>query len=146
MPKFFAATIVMVSTAALAADQAPTPGRWGVTSTTVEMTVPGLPGFVARMMRGKSKTERKHLAVGEGIEALIAPDPKAGCHVDSQHVAVGKYDQTLTCPQKRSEAVRVIRAGTYDKSGFAGRATVTGTTAKGPMRIVLDQRAARLGD
>ena len=146
MLKFFAATIIMVSTAALAVDQVLAPGRWSVTSTTVEMAVPGLPGFVARMMRGKSKTEHKRLTEGQGVEALIAPDPKAGCHVDSQHVAVGKYDQTLTCPQKRSEAVRVIRAGTYDKSGFAGRATVTGTTAKGPMRIVLDQRAARLGD
>jgi hypothetical protein len=146
MLKFFAATIIMVSTAALAADQVLAPGQWGVTSKTIEMSVPGLPRFIARMIQGKSKTERKHLAVGQGVEALIAPDPKAGCHIDSQHVAEGKYDQTLTCPQKRGEAVRVIRAGTYDKSGFAGRATVTGTTAKGNMRIVLDQRAARLGD
>jgi hypothetical protein len=42
--------------------------------------------------------------------------------------------------------VRVTQAGTYDKTGFEGRATVTGPTAKGPMRTVLIQRAARVGD
>jgi hypothetical protein len=97
-------------------------------------------------MKGKSKAEHKRLTANQGVEALIAPDPKARCRVDVQHVAGGKYDQVLTCPQKRGEPVRVARAGTYDNTGFVGRATVTGTTAKGPMRIVLAQRATRVGN
>lgn len=146
MLRFFAAILVLLPTASLAADQALPTGRWGITSTTVEMSVPGLPGFVARMMRGKSKTELKRLSVGQGVTALIAPDPKAGCHIDSQQIAEGTYSQTLSCPQKRGEPIRVTRAGSYDRSGFSGQAVVTGTTPKGPMRISLSQRAARLGD
>lgn len=80
------------------------------------------------------------------MEALIAPDPKARCQVEAQYVGDGKYNQALTCPQKRGETVRVTRAGTYDKTGFVGQATVTGTMSKGPMRILLNQRAARVGD
>ena len=146
MLRTLAAAFIMLPSAALAANLALAPGRWDVTSTTVEMSVPGLPGFIARMMQGRSKTEHKRLSAGQGVEALIAPDPKARCHVDVQHVAYGKYDQVLTCPQKRGEPVHVTRSGTYDKMGFVGRATVTGATSKGPMRIVLNQRAARVGD
>jgi hypothetical protein len=140
------AALIVLPSAAIAGDQALAPGNWEVTSTTVEMSVPGMPGFLARMMQGKSKTEHKRLSADQGVEALIAPDPKARCRIDVQHVANGKYDQVLTCPQKRGEPVRVTRAGIYDKMGFVGRATVTGTTSKGPMRIVLTQRAARVGD
>jgi hypothetical protein len=140
------AALLFLPAAAHAADPALGPGNWDVTSTTAEISVPGMPGFVARMMKGKSKTERKRLSAGQGMEALIAPDPKGRCHVDVQHVANGKYDQALTCPQKRGEPVHVSRTGTYDKTGFVGRATVTGTTPKGPMRIVVSQRATRAGD
>jgi hypothetical protein len=146
MFRSLASAFIVLPSAALAADQALAPGSWDVTSTTVEMSVPGLPGLVARMMQGKSKKERKRLSTGQGVEALIAPDPKARCRVDVQHVADGKYDQALTCPQKRGGPVHVTRAGTYDKSGFVGRATVAGATSRGPIRIVLDQRAARSGD
>ncbi len=142
--QFSPAVLVMIPTAALAADQTLPSGQWGITSTTVEMSVPGLPGFAARMMRGKSKTERKRLSEGQGVSELIAPDPKAGCRIDGQQVTNGRYEQTLSCPQKRGEPIHVVRIGNYDRSGFAGRATVTGITPKGAMRIVLDQRAARL--
>lgn len=146
MFKYCAAALIVIPSVALAAEQPLAPGRWDVTSRAVELSIPGLPAFVARMMKGKSKTEQKRLSQGQGMETLIAPDPKAQCRVDSQHVANGKYDQALTCSQKRGEAVRITRAGTYDRTGFVGRATVTGTTAKGPLRIVLDQRAARVGN
>jgi hypothetical protein len=146
MSRTIAAALIMLSSASVAEAQALAPGSWDVTSTTVEMVVPGLPGFIARMMQGKSKAEHKRLSAGQGIEGLIAPDPTARCRVDAQHLANGKYDQTLTCPQKKGEPVQVVRSGTYDASGFVGQATVTGKTAKGPMRIVLNQRAARVGD
>ena len=146
MLRSFAAALVMLPTAGIAADQAFAPGSWDVTSTTVDMSVPGLPGFIARMMRGKSKTEHKRLSTGQGIEALIAPDPKARCHVEVQRVVDGKYNQALTCPRKRGEPVHVSRAGSYDRTGFVGQATITGMTSKGPMRIVLNQRAARVGN
>ena len=145
MLRTLAAAFIMLPSAALAADLALAPGKWDVTSTTVEMSVPGVPGFIARIMTGKSKTEHKRLSAGQGVEALIAPDPKARCRVNVRHVADGKYEQVLTCPQKRGEPVHVTRSGTYDKTGFVGRATVTGTTSKGPMRIVLSQRAVRVG-
>jgi hypothetical protein len=141
-----AAALLVLPSAAIAGDQVLAPGSWDVTSTTVDMSVPGMPAFLARMMQGKSKTEHKRLSAGQGMEALIAPDPKARCHVDVQHLAQGKYEQVLTCPQKRGEPVHVTRAGTYDTTGFVGRATVTRTTSKGPMRIVLNQRAKRVGD
>lgn len=128
-----------------AAAQAVQPGAWEVTSTVRELSVPGVPGFLQRMARGRSKAEHKRLATGQGVEALLAPDPKARCRVDSQTVADGRYAQALTCPQKKGEPVRIARAGTYDASGFAGRATVAGTTPKGALSIVLDQRAARVG-
>ncbi|MFZ3483510.1 DUF3617 domain-containing protein [Sphingomonas sp. 3-13AW] len=146
MFKSLAVALVLLPYASFAADPALAPGNWDVTSTTVELSVPGLPGFVARMMKGKSKKERKRISAGQGVEALLAPDPKARCRVDVQHVASGKYDQTLLCPQKEGEPMRVVRSGTYDTNGFVGRATVSGNTAKGPLRIVMDQRAARAGD
>ena len=141
-----AAALILLPSAAIAADQAFAPGSWDVTSTTVDISVPGLPGFIARMVQGNSEAEHKRLLAGQGAEALIAPDPKAQCHVDFQHVADAKYDQALTCPQKRGEPVHVSRTGTYDSTGFVGRAIVSGATSKGPMRIGLNQRAARVGD
>lgn len=121
-------------------------GRWDVTSTVADIAIPGAPGFILRMMRGKSKAEHKRLPPAQGVEALLVPDPKAGCRVDSQRIADGRYAQALTCPQKRGEPMQIARAGTYDGNGFVGQATVTGTTPKGAMRIVLNQRAARIGN
>lgn len=120
------------------------PGDWDVTSKVVDLTVPGVPGFLVRMMRDKSKAERKHLSSGQGIETLLMPDPKARCRIDSQSVADGRYTQSLSCPQKKGDWARISRAGTYDAAGFAGRATVTGTTPKGALNIVLDQRATHV--
>jgi hypothetical protein len=116
-----------------------------VTSTVRELSVPGVPGFLQRMARGRAKAEHKRVATNQGVEALLAPDPKAKCRVDSQIIAAGRYAQVLTCPQKNGEPMRVNRAGTYDAAGFSGRAMVTGTTAKGALSIVLDQRAVRVG-
>lgn len=121
------------------------PGDWDVTSKVVDLTAPGIPGFLVRMMKGKSKAERKHLSSGQGIEALQMPDPKAQCRIDSQRVADGRYAQTLRCSQKKGDWMRISRTGTYDTAGFAGRATVTGTTPKGALNIVLDQRATHVG-
>lgn len=56
--------------------QALQPGDWDVRSTVVQLAVPGMPGFIQRMARGKPKAERKRLAAGQGVEALLAPDPK----------------------------------------------------------------------
>lgn len=120
------------------------PGDWAVTSKVVDLAVPGIPGFLVRMMKGKSKAERKRVASGQGVEALLAPDPKAKCRIDSQRIADGRYAQTLSCPQKQGEPLQISRTGTYDATGFVGRATVAGTTPKGPMRIVLDQRASQI--
>jgi hypothetical protein len=123
--------------------QALQPGAWDVTSTVVDLAVPGVPGFLQRMARGKSKAERKQLSAGQGVEALLVPDPKARCRVDDQRIADGRYSQTLSCPQKKGDAMNIARVGTYDALGFSGRATVRGITAKGPVRIVLDQKARR---
>jgi hypothetical protein len=138
--------LVLAPLAASATVQTVPAGRWDVTSTMVELSVPGVPGFMLRMMRGKSKAEHKRLSAGQGVEALLAPDPKAQCRIDSQRVAEGRYTQTLSCPQKRGTPLHIARTGTYDRTGFVGQATVTGTTDKGAMRIVLSQRAARVGD
>lgn len=99
---------------------------------------------MAAMMRGKSKAERKQLIAGQSIEALIAPDPKAHCRIDNQRITDGRYTQTLSCPQKQGDPLHVARAGTYTADGFTGRATMTGITPKGPIRIVLDQQAMRV--
>jgi hypothetical protein len=141
MIRYLAAASMLLCAAANAADTTVAPGKWDVRSTTVDMSVPGMPTFVARMMRGKSKVEHKRLAAGQGVEALLAPDPKANCRI-----ADGRYRQTLTCPQKRGQPVQVTRAGSYSQKGFAGDATVAGRTDKGPMRISLTQRATRVGD
>ena len=119
------------------------PGTWDVTSTVVDLTVPGVPGFLQRMVKGKSKAERKQLAAGQGIEALLVPDPKARCRIVDQRIADGHYAQTLSCPQKKGDAMNISRSGTYDARGFSGRATVRGATARGPISIVLDQSARR---
>ena len=137
--------IMLTVIPSLAAAQAVSPGAWDVTSTVVELSVPGVPGFLQRMARGKAKAEHKRLSTGQGVAELLAPDAKAKCRVDSQSIAEGRYAQGLTCPQKRGEPVRIVRTGTYDATGFAGRAIGTGTTPKGALRIALDQRAARVG-
>jgi hypothetical protein len=123
--------------------QALQPGAWDVTSTVVDLTIPGVPGFIQRMIKGKSKAEHKRLLSGQGIEALLAPDAKAQCHIDDQRIFDGHYAQALSCPQKKGDAMRIARVGTYDAKGFTGRATVSGATAKGPISIVLDQSARR---
>ena len=121
------------------------PGRWEVKSTVVEMAVPGIPKFLQRMARGKTKSEEKRLTAAQGIEALLAPDPKAMCRIEGQRVEDGRYTQTLSCPQKQGEPLHITRGGTYDGTGFVGRATVAGITARGRISIVLDQLAVRVG-
>lgn len=121
------------------------PGRWDVTSTVVELDLPGVPGFLQRMARGHASSEHKLLSSDQGVEALLAPDPKAKCTVESQRIVDGRYAQALTCPQKQGTPMHVVRSGTYDASGFVGRATVAGTTPRGAIRIVLDQHAAHVG-
>lgn len=135
----------LLSVPTLAAAQAVQPGRWNVTSTIVELAVPGVPGFLQRMARGHSSAEHKTLSAGQGVDALLAPDPKARCTVDNQRIADGRYAQALTCPQKGGAPVHIARSGTYDASGFVGRAIVAGTTSKGSVRIILDQHTARAG-
>ena len=139
------ALAVMLLYPAIGGAQAVQPGSWDVTTKVVDLAVPGMPGFIARMVRGKSKAEHKKLAAGQEVEALLAPDPKARCRIDDQHVAGGRYTQALSCPQKHGAPLTITRAGTYDATGFTGRATVTGTTPKGPLRITLEQHAARIG-
>lgn len=119
-------------------------GRWDVVSTAVDLVIPGAPGFMLRMMKGRSKTERKCLspaAAATGVAALLAPDPKSKCTVDSVEIGGGRYSQTLSCPQKKGEPIRVSRSGTYDAAGFAGRLKMAGQTPKGAMAITVDQRA-----
>jgi len=119
-------------------------GKWDVTSTAVDLVVPGAPAFLLRMMKGKSKTERKCLdqsAANTGVAALLVPDPAAQCRVESLQIAGGRYTQALTCQQKSGPPIRIKRAGTYNASGFAGRLDMAGETPKGPMSMVLDQKA-----
>ncbi len=140
------ALILLLVPASLAA-QAIQAGGWAVTSTAVDLDIPGAPSFLLRMMKGRSKSERKcldHTAAATGVAALLVPDPKAQCRVDAQRIGDGRYAQTLTCPQKSGAPLQIRRAGTYDASGFAGRLEMAGQTPKGPMRIVLDQKAARV--
>ncbi len=146
MIKYAAAALLLASPATAADLPTIAAGRWDITSTVAELSIPGVPGFIMRMMRGKSKAERKIVAAGLGIDALLVPDPKAQCRVNGQHIADGHYVQALTCPQKRGNPVEIARVGTYDRSGFVGQAIVTGVTPKGPMKIVLNQRASRVAD
>lgn len=122
------------------------PGRWDVTSTIVDLSVPGVPAFLQKMAHGHTTAEHKQVAAGQGIEALLAPDPKARCTVIDQKIGDGRYAQSLACPQKRGEPLHITRAGTYGVSGFAGQAMVAGTTPKGALHIVLDQHTVRSGD
>jgi hypothetical protein len=137
--------LMLVGLATTATAQVVQPGDWDITSKVVDLTVPGVPGFLLRMMKGKSKAERKHLSSGQGIETLLMPDPKARCRIDSQRVADGRYAQSLSCPQKKGDWIRISRMGTYDATGYTGRATVAGMTPKGALHIVLDQRATHIG-
>jgi hypothetical protein len=130
----------------IAAAQSIAPGRWDVTSTAVDLEIPGAPGFLLRMMKGKSKIEHKCIAPEQaraGVAALLTPDPKAKCRVDSVRIEGGHYAQLLSCPQKNGPPLKISRRGTYDAAGFAGGLDLDGTTPKGAMRIRLDQRAVR---
>ncbi|MBA2935211.1 DUF3617 family protein [Sphingomonas sp. CGMCC 1.13654] len=136
--------IVLLLLPGAAGAQAVQSGPWDVTSTAVSLDIPGAPAFLLRMMKGKSKSERKCVSpvqAVDGVAALLAPDPKAQCHVDSQQIAGGLYHQALTCPQKQGPPIRITRSGTYDAAGFTGRLDMGGQTPKGAMSIVLDQKA-----
>ncbi|WBH15884.1 DUF3617 domain-containing protein [Sphingomonas radiodurans] len=135
---------LLLTLPAVGSAQSSMPERWDVTSTVVDMVVPGGPGFVLRMAKGKSRAEQKCVAAGHTVAALLTPDPKAQCRIDKQQIADGRYAQTLSCPRKRGGPMQVTRSGTYNASGFVGRAEMTGETPKGAMRVVLDQRAARV--
>ena len=127
-----------------ASAQAIPAGRWDVVSTAVDLVFPGAPGFMLRMMKGRSKTEHKCLAptaAQDGVAALLAPDPKAQCRVDSIQIGNGRYSQALTCPQKKGDPIRISRAGSYDAAGFTGRLKMAGQTPKGAMAITIDQTA-----
>lgn len=133
--------VAVVFPAVLAAQAIP-PGDWTGRITVRELEAPGVPGFLLRMARGKSRTEKRCVApalAASGIAALLAPDPKARCTVVGQHVADGRYDQVMTCPQKQGAPLRVVRAGTYSASGLVGTVTMDGTSPKGAFRFAGDQ-------
>lgn len=134
----------LVGAPAISSAQSVETERWDVTSKVVDLVVPGAPGFLLRMAKGKSRAERKCVAATPSAATLLAPDPKAQCRIDKQQIADGRYLQVLGCPQKRGAPMHVIRTGTYDASGFTGRAEMTGQTPKGAMRVLLDQRATRV--
>ncbi len=139
--------LVLLATPGVAAAQAIQPGRWDVVSTMADLVVPGAPGFIVRMMRGKSSAEHKCVTPDQaktGVAALLAPDPKAQCHVDSLQIVGGHYAQTLTCPQKKGPPMQLTRSGTYDAAGFVGRAKMAGPTPKGLMTATIDQRTAHM--
>ncbi len=137
------AALLMAWSASGSAQTTP-PVKWDVTSTVVDLAVPGAPKFLLRMAKGKSRAEHKCLPAGSTVAALLTPDPKAQCRIDSQQIADGRYVQALSCPQRRGEPMKINRFGTYDASGFTGRAEMTGQAAKGVMHVVLDQRATRV--
>jgi hypothetical protein len=142
-------TIPLLLMPAMLSAQALAPGRWDVKSTGVELAIPGVPGFMVRMMQGKSKTENKCVLPAEarsGVAVLMAPKPAAKCSVERAVVANGRIDHLMLCPQKDGGTpMRITRAGTYTPAGFALRMTMTGTTPKGPLRIVADQVATHAG-
>ena len=142
-------TLIILTAAApsIVAAQAIAPGKWDVTSTAVELNIPGAPGFLLRMMKGRSKTEHKCVAPEQakgGIAALLTPDPKARCRVDSVRVEGGQYAQVLSCPQKKGPPITISRSGSYDANGFTGHLQMAGSTPKGAMSIKLDQRAVHV--
>ncbi|TVV74760.1 DUF3617 domain-containing protein [Sphingomonas solaris] len=129
-----------------AAAQSLLPGNWDVTSKSVELVVPGAPGFLLRMMRGKSKTEHKCLPVAEarnGVATLLAPKPEAKCTIERSVIAGGHIDHVMACPQKKGPPLHVSSVGSYATTTFNVRTTMTGQTDKGPLRIVADPAAVR---
>lgn len=122
------------------------PGNWDVKSTAVDLLIPGAPGFLVRMMKGKSRTEHKCLMpaqASDGIAALFVPKPEAKCRVERARIAGGRIDHLMFCPQKRGDPLRITRVGTYTADGFIARLTMVGQTPKGPTRIIADQVGIR---
>ena len=133
---------------AVATPQSLPAGSWAIKSTAVDLVIPGAPGFVLRMMRGKSRTERRCIAPDQaqaGVATLFVPKPEAKCTVEHARFADGRIDHAMSCPQKKGPPMRIVRAGSYGATGFTARMTMTGETDKGAMRIVADQVAARTG-
>ena len=126
--------------------QAIQPGQWTGKITVRELVAPGVPGFLLRMARGKSQTEKKCVAPAQaaaGPAILLAPDPKAKCTVASQRLENGRYEQVLSCPRKNGAPLRVERSGRYDANGLAGEVRMAGTSPKGAFRFVGDQVVTR---
>lgn len=136
--------LLLIALPGAALAQSAQPGNWDITSTAVDLTIPGAPGFLLRMMKGRSRTEHKCLPPGEapaGVAALFIPDPKANCRVDHSRIAGGRIDHLMFCPQKKGEPIRVARVGSYTATSFTARMIMSGQTPKGPMRVIADQRA-----
>lgn len=139
---------VLLSLPTVAAAQALQPGNWDLKSTAVDLDIPGAPGFMLRMMRGKSRTEHKCLPPEQsraGVAALFVPKPEAKCTVERAAIADGRIEHVMMCPQKKGPAMKVVRVGSYTPAGFTARMTMTGQTEKGAMKIVADQVATRTG-
>ncbi len=128
--------------------QAVAPGGWTAKTTVRELDVPGLPKFLVRRARGKSRSEAKCIAPAQastGIAQLLTPAPKAKCTVERQQVANGRFEQVMLCPQKKGSPMRVERAGAYSAAGIVGTVTMSGQTPKGPMKALADQTITRTG-
>lgn len=126
--------------------QAIQPGEWTGKVTVRELVVPGAPGFLLSMAKGKSRTEKKCVPpalAAQGAVALLSPDPKAKCTVEQQRLNGGRYEQILSCPQKKAGPMKVTRQGSYDANGLTGNVVMTGPTAKGTMRFAGDQSVRR---
>ena len=98
------ATSMLLPAVTVAAETPMPAGKWDIRFTNVEMSIPGMPAFIARLMRGRSKVEPKRLTTGQGIEALLAPDPKANCRVTFQQIA--GVDTARHSPARKNGAIQ----------------------------------------
>ena len=121
-------------------------GRYDVTFRVSDVGADGVPSFLLRMAKGRTRTERKCVPSGEGGPAvLIAPDAKAKCRVDRQTIANGRFEQQFTCPQKDGRTTTAVRNGAFTPTGYTASLVITGTTPKGKLRLTGEQTARYAG-
>ena len=116
--------LIILVTPAAASAQSIAPGRWDIVSTAVDLVIPGAPGFLLKMMKGRSKTEHKCVTpVSAETGTATAPHTTATAEQRQQlNSLLAQFGKATDAKKKVLAATQVARSyenvQRFDSAGY----------------------------
>ena len=125
------------------------PGRWQHQTHLVRAEIPGVPGWVVRLVASNTSRTSCHDAeeLKERPEVLLTASEDAVCRLKTFSMAGGKLVFDTFCTNKRfPDGLLVASRGTYTPTTYTLSTTSTGTKGGKPVKIVTSGAGKRVAE